>query len=95
MSVPNPPSPKYPAFQGVATSPSTKVPCLITRPLNTVLTRFFNSAKGMLSLQLDDCLARFDTDVENSKTFLARLCEQAERYDGTSSPLSDYTENCY
>lgn len=49
----------------------------------TVLICDFHSAKGTLEDDIATASGTL-TDSDNSKTFLARLCEQAERYDGTS-----------
>lgn len=48
------------------------------------LTRLFlfYSVKGMDELRLLSVRQGWAIDTRCSKTFLARLCEQAERYDG-------------
>lgn len=61
------------------TASTRRLPCV-----NRLLTIRESSVRGIQSFHVASASGS-PTDTRCSKTFLARLCEQAERYDGTSS----------
>lgn len=64
--------------------PQQKVRVGISCQEAPMLTEIVRSARGKTAASLRKCIRDGISPVFNSKTFLARLCEQAERYDGTS-----------